>query len=169
MQPNPKDWDYNFPVGWRSAAMKAATDRVFSRIPGTVRPSTDNVLYRDEGYKVLSGGLANAGWTGFDTPNDHPDQKNRTFGHTTFMFDHGERGGPMATYLVSAATRKSFTLWMETAAKRVIRSGGHVTGVEIECNGANGHAGTIQLTPNRGRVIISAGTFGTSKLLFRSE
>ena len=75
----------------------------------------------------------------------------------------------MATYLVSAATRKSFTLWMETAAKRVIRSGGHVTGVEIECNGANGHAGTIQLTPNRGRVIISAGTFGTSKLLFRSE
>ncbi|SPQ20628.1 329ee128-7337-45ed-9a72-e5f65c2d5f11 [Thermothielavioides terrestris] len=165
-KPHPDDWDVNFPDGWRSKDVAAATDRVFSRIPGTICPSTDGKWYYPQGFDMLGGSLKAAGWN-YIVPNDHPDMKNRTYGHSTFMFSGGERGGPLATYLATASSRKNFTLWTNTVAKRVVRQGGHATGVEVECNGA-GHAGVVSLTPNTGRVIISAGAFGSAKLLFRS-
>lgn len=85
------------------------------------------------------------------------------------MFSNGERGGPLATYLVSASKRKEFTLWMNTTARRVVRTGGHATGVEIDCSSkAAGHTGVVSVTPGTGRVILSAGAFGSAKLLFRS-
>lgn len=166
-KPNPLDWDYNFPAGWKHGDLAAATDRTFKRIPGTTTPSTDGKLYRQEGFNVLASGFNQSGWS-YVTPNDHPDKKNHTYGHTTYMFEHGERGGPMATYLVTASQRKLFTLWTNTAVTRVVRVGGHAVGVETECYGAGGKAGTVNVTPVKGRVILSAGTFGSAKLLMRS-
>ncbi len=61
-QPNPTDWDYNFPTGWKSADMAASAARVFSRIPGTDLPSMDGKRYIESGYNVVSSGLAKAGW-----------------------------------------------------------------------------------------------------------
>jgi len=166
-KPNPKDWDYNFPAGWRASDMVGATSRVFQRIPGTIAPSMDGKLYLQEGFDVLSSGLNSSGWT-YVIPNDHPDQKNRVYGHTTFMYSGGERGGPMATYLVSAAQRPEFALWMNTPVRRLIRNGGHITGVELECAGG-GYIGNVSVTPGTGRVILSAGTFASAKLLLRSK
>lgn len=147
--------------------MAAATSRVFSRIPGTDTPSLDGKLYLQQGFNVLSGGLKQGGWTSV-TANSSPNQKNRTYSHTPYMFSHGERGGPMATYLVTASARSNFKLWTGTSVKRVVRSGGHVTGVEVEAYANGGYAGVVNLTPNTGRVILSAGTFGTAKILMRS-
>jgi cellobiose dehydrogenase (acceptor) len=127
----------------------------------------DGKLYRQEGFEVLAAGLKQAGWKLVEG-NKSPDQKNRTYGHTTFMFSGGERGGPLATYLVSASQRNNFALWTNTAVKRVIREGGHATGVEVECTANGGRAGIVQLSA-RGRVVISSGTFGSAKLLMRSE
>lgn len=166
-KPHPADWDTNFPEGWRNKDLAAATERVFSRIPGTTTPSMDGKRYLSQGFDMLGGSLKAAGWESL-IPNDHPGKKNRTYGPSTFMYSGGERGGPLATYLVSAVGRKSFTLWMNTAARRVVRIGGRAIGVELECNGA-GHAGLVYLTPNTGRVILSAGAFGSAKLLFRSK
>lgn len=168
MQPNPKDWDVNFPWGWRSGDLKNATDRVFERIPGTTTPSMDGKLYRQEGFDVLAKGFNESGWT-YVTPNNSPTQKNRTFGHTTYMFSGGERGGPLATYLKTASTRKGFTLWTDTSVRRVVRTGGHITGVELECNEGGGRSGIVNVTPQLGRVVVSAGTFGSAKLLMRSK
>ncbi|EAQ87023.1 hypothetical protein CHGG_08276 [Chaetomium globosum CBS 148.51] len=165
-KPHPDDWDVNFPEGWHSEDVAAATERVFSRIPGTIAPSMDGKRYLSQGFDMLGNSLETAGWE-YLIPNDHPDKKNRTFGHSTFMYSGGERGGPLTTYLVSAFERKTFTLWMNTTVRRVIREGGHATGVEVQCSGA-GHAGTVALTPGTGRVIIAAGAFGSAKLLFRS-
>lgn len=75
----------------------------------------------------------------------------------------------MATYLQTALKRPNFNLYMNTAVRRVIRAGAHATGIELECNGNGGYIGTINLTPKTGRVILSAGTFGSAKLLLRSE
>ncbi|KAI0971401.1 fungal cellulose binding domain-containing protein [Xylaria arbuscula] len=166
-KPNSVDWDYNFPTGWKSTDMAAATSRVFSRIPGTYAPSKDGKLYLPQGFDVISDGLASAGWKSV-AANDVPDQKNHTYTHTPFMFSNGERGGPMATYLVTADARSNFKLWMNTAVKRVIRTGGHITGVEVEAFEDGGYAGVVNLTSITGRVILSAGTFGTAKLLMRS-
>lgn len=162
-KPNPIDWDYNFPAGWKSTDMAAATSRVFSRITGTDHPSMDGKLYYQQGYNVLSSALVAGGWENV-AANSVPDQKNMTFSHTSYMFSNGERGGPLATYLVTASARKNFALWMNTAVRRVVRTGGHVTGVELE----SGYCGIVNVTAGTGRVILSAGTFGSTKILFRS-
>jgi len=167
-KPYSQDWDYNFPSGWKSNDVAAATNRVFSKIPGTTVPSTDGKLYLQQGFDAVSSGLRNAGWSEVSA-NQEPNRKNRTFTHTPYMFSNGERGGPLATYLVSASQRSNFKMWTGTAVKRVIRSGGHVTGLEVEPFLNGGYTGTVPLTPVTGRVILSAGTFGSAKILLRSE
>lgn len=128
----------------------------------------DGKLYLQQGFEMLGAGLNASGWK-YVVPNEHPDLKNRTFGHSTFMYSGGERGGPLATYLLTASQRKQFTLLTNTIGTRAVRNGGHVTGVELECNGNGGYNGTAWLTPNTGRVVFSAGTFGSAKLLLRSK
>nr|ADT70777.1 cellobiose dehydrogenase [Stachybotrys bisbyi] len=166
-KPNPIDWDYNFPSGWKSSEMIGATNRVFSRIGGTTVPSQDGKTYYQQGFNVLSSGLKAAGWTSVSL-NNAPAQKNRTYGAGPFMFSGGERGGPLATYLATAKKRGNFDLWTNTQVKRVIRQGGHVTGVEVENYNGDGYKGTVKVTPVSGRVVLSAGTFGSAKLLLRS-
>ncbi|EAW14611.1 cellobiose dehydrogenase [Aspergillus clavatus NRRL 1] len=166
-RPNPIDWDYVFPAGWHSRDMIDATNHVFNRIPWTVHPSEDGRIYLQQGYDVLAGGLRAGGWHEV-TLNDNASMKNHTFGHTPYMFMHGERGGPMATYLVSASARDNFDLWTNTTVKRVVRTAeGHVTGVEVEAFIDGGYEGVVNVTA-KGRVILSAGTFGTPKILLRS-
>lgn len=115
----------------------------------------------------MSKGLDAAGFK-YVVANDDSTQRNFTYAHATFYIENGERQGPLATYLVSASKRSKFTLYTNTMAKRVVRTGGHATGVELECKGA-GYSGTVNVTPGTGRVILSAGTFGSAKLLFRSK
>ena len=99
--------------------------------------------------------------------NDSPSQKNRTFGHTIFMFEQGERGGPLSTYLVSSKARQNFDLWTNTAVRRAVRTGSKVSGVELECLTSGGYGGAVNITANGG-VIFAAGAFGSAKLLLRS-
>jgi len=135
-------------------------------------PSQDGKLYLQQGFDRVSEGLNAAGFKQI-VPNDHPDQKNMTYGHATFFLAHAERHGPLRTYLETAAARPKFDLWTNTNARRVVRTGGHITGVELECtkNGAvgPGKSGIVKVTSGTGRVIVSAGTMGSAKLLFRSE
>lgn len=147
--------------------MQAAIQRVFSRIPGTDAPSMDGKRYYQEGFQVLSGGLKNGGWSQV-TANSAPDKKNRTFSTSPFMYSGGERGGPLATYLTSAKKRSNFNLWLNTSVKRVIRDGGHITGVEVEAFREGGYQGIVNVTNISGRVVLSAGTFGSAKILLRS-
>ncbi|KAF2279725.1 FAD/NAD(P)-binding domain-containing protein [Westerdykella ornata] len=170
-KPHPRDWDLNFPEGWKNKDMQTHVDKVWQRIPGTYIPSRDGKLYLQQGFETLSKGLEAAGFK-YVVPNDHPDQKNHTYGHSTFFLENAERHGPLATYLVSAAKREKFSLWTNTNARRLVRTGGHVTGVELQCAKQGsigpGYSGVVKLTPGTGRVIVSAGTMGSAKLLMRS-
>ncbi|TKA81238.1 hypothetical protein B0A55_02376, partial [Friedmanniomyces simplex] len=164
---NPVDFDYNFPTGWKSADMQPAIARVFDRIPFTERPSTDGVLYKPCGYNIVGGALAAAGWKNVSA-DMVPAEKNLTFSHPDEMFSHGERGGPLATYLVTAHARSNFKLVMNTGVNRVVRDGSRMTGVEMQAFLPGGLCGTVNVTPKTGKVILSAGAFGTPKVLFRS-
>ncbi|KAI0388725.1 hypothetical protein F5Y17DRAFT_474158 [Xylariaceae sp. FL0594] len=165
---HPKDWDENFPAGWHDSDLRSATFKTFQRVPGTTRPSLDGKLYVSQGVDTLSAALRRGGWRGLDAPNNFPSLKNRTFGSTTYMFSGGERRGPLATYLKTAAERDNFQLWMNTPARRALRTGGKITGVELDCKTSQGTYGTVAVTPDTGRVIVSAGTFGSAKFLMRS-
>jgi cellobiose dehydrogenase (acceptor) len=103
----------------------------------------------------------------FITANENSD-RNHTTSYTEFFFQNGEKGGPMATYLVTASKRRNFQLQMNTTVTRVLRKGGTVTGVEVESTGSGGLIGTLKVTPGSGRVILSAGVFNTFKILVRS-
>lgn len=161
-KPNAIDWDYSFPNGWKASDMSAAVGRAFQRIVGTDTPSSDGKLYKQEGYDVLSGALGADGWANVKA-NDKPNEKHRTYSKTPYMYANGQRQGPLGTYLVTAMGRSNFKLWTNTAVKRVIRTAGKATGVELE----GGYCGNVTLNAG-GRVILSAGTFGSAKLLFRS-
>lgn len=166
-KPPARDWDYNFPSGWKSSDMTPAVNKVFQRIPSTDTPSTDGRRYLQEGHNVLSQGLTASGWRSV-TANQVPEQKNRTFAHTPYMFSNGERGGPLATYLVSAKRRSNFEIVTDTMVQRIVRREGVATGVDVEPTSNNGYKGTYKLKNRTGRVILSAGVFGTAKILFRS-
>ncbi|KAG8629314.1 hypothetical protein KVT40_003179 [Elsinoe batatas] len=161
----PADFD-QFPPGWRSQEVNQAIYRVFQKIPGTYIPSKDGKTYLRQGFSSIATALSAAGWSQVDA-NASPASKNRVFTQTPYMFANGERGGPMATYLLEASKRSNFKLLTNTAVKRVLRTGSKATGVEIEATSADGKCGTIKLATN-GKVILSAGTFGTTKILFRS-
>ncbi|EME43210.1 hypothetical protein DOTSEDRAFT_153605 [Dothistroma septosporum NZE10] len=164
---NPTDLDYNFPEGWKSADMQPAVDRVFERIPFTNCSSTDGIIYQPQGYNVVAGALVASGWSTV-TADDVPNQKNFTVSRPNHMFSGGKRGGPMATYLVSANERDNFEFVTGTSVTRVVRDGSRITGVEVEAFLSGGQCGTVNITPKTGRVILSSGTFGTPKILFRS-
>ncbi|KAL7268091.1 hypothetical protein RUND412_009299 [Rhizina undulata] len=166
-RPMDRDWDYNFPSGWQSSDMRSATDKVFTRIPSTDTPSMDGIRYLQESYTVLSTALSENGWSNV-TINNTPNSKNRTFSHTPFMYSNGERGGPLATYLQTALARSNFELAVNTTVRRVIRTGSTITGVEVLTTQADGLTGIVNVTPTTGKVILSAGAFGTPKILFRS-
>ncbi|KAF2017931.1 GMC oxidoreductase [Aaosphaeria arxii CBS 175.79] len=166
-KPHPRDFDLSFPDGWKNSDMQKHVDTVFKRIPGTTTPSKDGKLYLQQGFDAVGKGLVAGGFKEI-IPNDHPDQKNNTFGHSTFFIENGERHGPLRTYLATAMERANFNLLVNTNARRLVRTGGHVTGVELECAQGQGRSGIVKVTPGTGRVIVSAGTMGSAKLLFRS-
>ncbi|KAF2744904.1 hypothetical protein M011DRAFT_428071 [Sporormia fimetaria CBS 119925] len=164
-KPVPVDWDVNFPSGWKSADMKAPTERAFKRIPGTDTPSMDGKRYKQEGFDVLARAFTADGWKQVKA-NSAPESKNKAFSNSYYMYENGQRQGPLGSYLVSAINRTNFKLWMNTAVRRVIRTGGKATGVELD-GGNGGYCGTVKLNEG-GRVILSAGAFGSTKLLLRS-
>ena len=161
------DWDYNFPKGWQSADMTPNVNKVFSRIPWNDNPSMDGVLHMPQGLDVVGGALGAAGWQSV-VANQVPNQKTKAYSRSIWMYSNGERGGPMATYLVTANARKNFKLITGTTVNRVVRNGAQITGVEVENFINGGYCGTFNVTPTTGRVILSSGTLGTPKILFRS-
>ncbi|BCS19750.1 cellobiose dehydrogenase [Aspergillus puulaauensis] len=165
-KPYSKDFDEGFPEGWKYDDVSGSVAKVFDRIPGTITPSTDSKLYLQEGPSVIMNGLLANGWE-MSSFNDAPEQKYRSVGYSPYMFSNGQRNGPMATYLVSANERNNFDMWINTTVRRVVRDQGTATGVELQPFLDGGYEGTLNLTTG-GKVILSAGAFGTPKILFRS-
>lgn len=165
----PADADFDGqPAGWKAENMQDAISRAEKMLGWTDTPSSDGKRYLGNGSTIAIDALTKNGEYAFISANEERNRKNRTTSHAQFFFGNGEKGGPMATYLVEAVERKNFHLLINTTVTRVLRDGSEAIGVQVEANGPDGHTGTINLTPGTGRVILSAGVFGTFKILLRS-
>ncbi|KZV74216.1 hypothetical protein PENSPDRAFT_710401 [Peniophora sp. CONT] len=163
----PADSDFSTGNGWPSGwqAHQTYTNKLVARLPSSDHPSTDGKRYLEQSYNVAEKLIRPMGFTNAAI-NDNPNFKDHAYGYSAFDFIGGKRGGPVATYLQTAEKRPNFTLKQYVYVQNLVRTGGTVTGVRTN-DTSLGPNGIIPLTPN-GRVVLSAGAYGTSRILFAS-
>ncbi|KAF9004636.1 hypothetical protein BDQ17DRAFT_1390151 [Cyathus striatus] len=163
--PNSNDFatTAGYPASWGNH--QPYTDKLKARLPSTDSPSTDGKRYLEQSFNVTSQLLNLQGYRQV-TINDVPDQKDHVYGYSAYDFLNGRRGGPVATYFQTAKARSNFVYKQYTQVLNVIRNGAQITGVQTNDTSV-GPNGVIPLT-SKGRVVLSAGSFGTPRILFRS-
>jgi cellobiose dehydrogenase (acceptor) len=160
-QPPASDWDTFHPDGWKSADVAAATERLYERQPSVQVTSPSNV---QSSYDAARKWLVDGAGYSEVVFNDVPDQKHAVFGHTSYDYCNGQRGGPVTTYLQSALQRPNFSLQSNVTVSRAVRTGSRATGVRAVVDGVET---TINLSPN-GRVVLSGGAIFSPALLMQS-
>ncbi|CCX06162.1 Similar to Cellobiose dehydrogenase; acc. no. Q01738 [Pyronema omphalodes CBS 100304] len=160
--PAKEDWEGM----WEPSSMIDAIRRTRERIPGTENPSRDGRQWFDESFEVFGGMLKGMGWR--EVKANKEEGKDRTFSRTNFMGDKGERGGPVERYMLEALGRAhaggNVEIRYGARVERVLRKGGKVTGVEYLQSGERKTVGVGK----KGKVVLSAGAFGTAKILWGS-
>lgn len=96
--------------------------------------------------------------------NDVPDDKTKVFGRPSYMYENGQRSGPVKTYLQTSLARPNFHFEHSVQVKRVVRNGKQATGVVAIVGGVQK---TIKLT-SKGRVVLSGGALFSPQLLMLS-
>ncbi|KAH7340624.1 the flavin domain of cellobiose dehydrogenase [Rhizoctonia solani] len=164
----PQDEDFattnNWPIGWQNVTPYIA--KLHTRLPSTDVPSADGKRYLTQVYDIFKGVLDAQGYEPI-TINNQRNKKDKVYGYSAFSSQQGIRTGPMGTYLQTALARTNFELLTYTKVLAVARNGSAITGVYTN-NTAAGDNGLIRINPKYGRVILSAGTFGSARLLFQS-
>ncbi|EGN94369.1 hypothetical protein SERLA73DRAFT_171373 [Serpula lacrymans var. lacrymans S7.3] len=163
----PQDSDFSTSVGWPSSwgNHQPYTNKMAARLPSTDHPSTDGLRYLEQSATVTAQLLNGQGYRNI-TINDDPNSKDHSYGNSAFDFINGKRGGPVATYLQTALARSNFVYKDHTLVSNVVRNGSQITGVQTN-DSSLGPNGVVPLTPN-GRVILSAGSYGSPRILFQS-
>ncbi|CAE6442535.1 unnamed protein product [Rhizoctonia solani] len=164
----PRDEDFatsnGWPKGWQN--IEPHLKKVKARLPSNDIASADGKRYLTEVYDVFKGVLDAQGYQSA-TINDQRNKKDKVYGYTAFSSQKGIRVGPMGTYLQTALARPNFEMLLYTKVLAVARNGSTITGVYTN-NTQAGDNGFISLKPKGGRVILSGGAFGSSRILFQS-
>ncbi|KAG8994110.1 hypothetical protein FRB94_010106 [Tulasnella sp. JGI-2019a] len=163
----PPDADFALANGWPSGwqTPDTAYAALAARLPSTEVPSPDGKQYLTQVFTVVQSLLAPQGYTQA-VINSNPNFKDHVYGHPAFDFVGGQRTGPMATYFQTAKARSNLTFWQWTYVTGLVRSGGTITGVRTNYTAYGGN-GIVPLTA-KGRVVLSAGTYGSARILFAS-
>ncbi|KAI0777591.1 cellobiose dehydrogenase [Trametes elegans] len=163
----PNDNDFSPENGWPDSWGNHApyTAKLKQRLPSTDHPSQDGKRYLEESADVVSQLLKGQGYSQI-TINDNPDYKDHVYGYSSFDFLNGQRAGPVATYFTTATARSNLVYRDHVLVSQVIRNGSTIIGVRTN-DTSLGPNGVVPLTPN-GRVVLSAGSFGTPRILFQS-
>ncbi|KAF9447347.1 hypothetical protein P691DRAFT_782546 [Macrolepiota fuliginosa MF-IS2] len=163
----PPDSDFSatngYPASWTNHTKY--TNKLVARIPGTDHPSTDGKRYSMQVFDLTTKLLKDQGYTNI-TINSNPNWKDHVVGYPAYSFIDGKRAGPITTYFKTAVARPNLTYKQYVYVENVIRNGAQITGVKTN-DTSLGPNGVIPLT-SKGRVVLSAGAFGTPRILFRS-
>lgn len=163
----PPDIDFSTANGWPSGwqSQSTALNKLKAKLPYTETPSTDGQLYLTQVYDVVKQLLTPQGYSALDI-NSNPNYKDHVYGRPAFNFKGGKRTSVMATYYQTAKARSNLKLWQYTLVTGLVRNGAQITGVRTNYTAYGGN-GIVPLT-SKGRVILSAGVFGTARILFQS-
>ncbi|KAJ3512943.1 hypothetical protein NLJ89_g3233 [Agrocybe chaxingu] len=163
----PPDSDFAVANGWPPSwtSHQRYTTKMTARLPSTDHPSTDGQRYMMQVADVTAALLETQGYTSM-TINDAPNTKDRVYGYSAYSFLNGRRAGPIGTYYHTAVGRSNLVYKQYTTVLNVVRKGADIIGVKTN-NTSLGLDGVVPLMPN-GRVILSAGAYGTPRILFRS-
>lgn len=163
-EPPASDFDTYFPDGWKHADLEPSIARLYAMQPAAATTSQDSQLYLQSGYDVARTWLVdNAGYSEVEI-NANSGNKDKVIGHPIYDYSHGQRGGPVTTYLQAALARANF----------IFRSGVRVQNVIRACDTATGVNATIAGVPttlhlaSTGRVILSGGALQSPQLLMFS-
>lgn len=164
-QPPASDWDDYHPLGWHSADVQPAVDRLLERQPPVTDYSSDGETYTaDIQNSVRDWIVSGAGYA--DVSFDQvPDNKENVYGKPVYNYINGQRGGPVRTYLQTALARRNFHLSTGVTVKHIDQMQGKASAVVIET--ANGATKSIRLSDN-GRIVLSAGALLSPKILMYS-
>ncbi|KAK4501697.1 hypothetical protein PRZ48_007506 [Zasmidium cellare] len=164
-QPPSTDFDRYFPQKWKYSDLSSAISKLRAKQPFTNNPSTDGKYYLQSGYTAAKKWLVEG--AGYDEVafNDVPNNKIEVFGHPEFMYEGGQRSGPVKKYLQDALKRPNFKFQHGVQVKRVVRNGGKATGVIAKINGKETHLKTCD---QNGKVILSGGALFSPQLLMLS-
>jgi cellobiose dehydrogenase (acceptor) len=165
VKPQSRDFDDQWPQGWKWNDVSKAADRLYERDPGQNYGSMDGLRYNNEAYDVLSKFFAANGWSDTDLINGDHNARKDVYGFPPWLTVDGLRSGPIRSYLPLAQQQPNFSLKLNTKVIRAVRSGSTVTGVETETNTG---ARVIYNINAGGNVILSAGTMATPRILFNS-
>ena len=163
--PQDADFDDKWPKGWKSADVKAASERFFKEEPGTELPSMDGKRYDQGAYDALSSFLSSNGFSSVSALGE-PNKKVDVFSHPPMLISNGQRSGPVKTYLPKAQSSKNFHMSLNTKVVRAVRDGSFASGIEVEK--ADGSHEIINVTPKSGKVILAAGALSTPRILMYS-
>ncbi|KAI9327338.1 hypothetical protein DFJ73DRAFT_665691 [Zopfochytrium polystomum] len=159
-RPPDRYWDRYYPDGWKAADMVAAQEEVAARCPASHVTSTDGKEYHIEIYEPLRGALLAMNFTEVTTEIEY-NKKEKAFGRDVFYTVRGQRGGPLRGYYLDRPPIPNLHLQMYTKVDNLVREHGFIVGVNATYHGAR------NLYKSKA-VVLSAGVFGTSPLLFNS-
>ncbi|KAK7916941.1 hypothetical protein PG985_010549 [Apiospora marii] len=165
VKPQDADFDDKWPAGWKSADVKAASDRFFKKNPGTDLSSGDGKRYDQGAYDVLSSFFKSNGFSSVE-PLKEPNKKVDVFAHPPWLIQNSLRGGPVHTYLPAAQAMKGFSMRLNTNVVRAVRQASWTSGIEVQ--NEDGSREYINVTPKTGKVILAAGALSTPRILFYS-
>jgi cellobiose dehydrogenase (acceptor) len=166
VHPSDHDFDDKWPVGWKWSDVKSASERLYSRNPGTTLPSADGKRYSQKLYSSLSKVLGRFGFQSVDMIEE-PNEKHEVFSHPSWNIQNQMRAGPLRTYLPLAKQRSNFELRLGSKVVRVVRDGSKVTGVELATGSGLNSTEIVSVKPN-GRVILAAGALSSPRILWNS-
>ncbi|KAF2680801.1 hypothetical protein K458DRAFT_434075 [Lentithecium fluviatile CBS 122367] len=165
VKPQSRDFDDQWPQGWKWNDVSESADRLYERDPGQNYGSMDGLRYNNEAYDVLSEFLATNGWTSTDLIAGDHNARTDVYGYPPWLTSSGLRSGPVRTYLPLAQQQSNFKLIVNTKVIRAVRDGSAITGVETETSTG---ARVIYNINTGGNVILAAGAMSTPRILFNS-
>ncbi|KAI5274967.1 FAD/NAD(P)-binding domain-containing protein [Aureobasidium subglaciale] len=164
VRPQERDFDDNWPTGWKWSDIASSAESFYKRNPGTISPSKDGQRYDQGAYNVLSTFFSSNGWSSVNALEE-PNKKTGVFSHPPWNIQDGLRAGPVLTYLPLAKAKKNFHIQLNSTVVRAVRESSFITGVEIEL--VNGSRQIVNVKSG-GKVVLAGGALSTPRILINS-